>query len=135
MKKAIISLVVLIFIFTLSSCVTSSEPDLHKWDDLKGKYYITFFGETGFAEYDLISSTSFIELKIADNGKCYGTFRMTAADGTFANIDSIDIWWYNDDENTISLVVNGGDPIAYNVVEYGSIIKFEGNGLVLIAER
>jgi outer membrane lipoprotein-sorting protein len=117
-------------LFLFSGCVQNENQDL------TGRYFITHYRDVENNQtFNLNRTLSYIELVVDKEGNKIGTIRITSLDGKYANTSRINQWSYNKEINKITFIFQDGDPIDYDVVEYGKVIKLDGNGILLIAEK
>jgi len=115
---------------TTTTTTTTIEDTQHEWLELTGTYDVTYYGGASFH-----TEQSYLTLTIDADGKCGGLLKITASDLSFSNIERIDTWLYDGDTERLIITFDGGNPVTYEVVEYGNIIKFDDGDFVMILEK
>jgi hypothetical protein len=130
-KMSILISFVIVFLFVF---LTACNRNHKEWEDLTGKYYVTYLSVDGVV-MDLDESQSYINLEIDENGNCYGSSRIALADGSYENVETIVNWWFDDEENIIVIAHDDEYQSNFEVIEYGNTIKLDFEGEIVIAEK
>jgi len=123
MKNTFI-LIPILALVSISSCFGG-----HKWQEMQGTYYVTYFTDSDGYNAPFITSTSYLRLDINQDGSLTGQFSLGGYTntGTWRDILRIKYWLLDEEKTNITILYDGEGytEVQYSVVDYGKTIEFE----------